>query len=226
MLLRWARGTGKVILALRRDGVFSAGGTSVYFLQGDSVTMRRILILQTSTGACSTRRPILTRQPAGLTLIGRLGASLILVSSKTRSEMEPLRRRLNNQHPFIVENGGAVFIPQGTFPFPIEQASAREGYEVVEIGTPYAQLRTALNGIQKQVGCRLRGFGDLSLEGSRSPDRLCQTPRRCTQLNGNMTNRSSLKVSTLTGIGSRGGGGQPRARCTRGTVLSRDGSER
>ena len=26
--------TGKVILALHRDGVFSAGGTSVYFLQG------------------------------------------------------------------------------------------------------------------------------------------------------------------------------------------------
>ena len=71
------------------------------------MTMRRILILQTSTEACSTRRPILTRQPARpLTLIGRLGASLILVSSKTRSEMEPLRRRLNNQHPFIVENGG------------------------------------------------------------------------------------------------------------------------
>lgn len=129
------------------------------------MTMRRILIFTDLDGSLLDATTY-SYEAAGeaLTLIGRLGASLILVSSKTRSEMEPLRRRLNNQHPFIVENGGAVFIPHGTFPFPIEQASAREGYEVVEIGTPYAQLRTALNGIQKQVGCRLRGFGDLSLE--------------------------------------------------------------
>ena len=36
---------------------------------------------------------------------------LILVSSKTRAEMEPLRRRLNHRDPFIVENGAAVFVP-------------------------------------------------------------------------------------------------------------------
>lgn len=52
-------------------------------------------------------------------LLARLDAvdvPVILITSKTRAEVLPLRNELNNQHPFIVENGAAVFIPQGYFP--------------------------------------------------------------------------------------------------------------
>ena len=42
------------------------------------------------------------------------GVPLILCSSKTRAEIEPLRARLDNRDPFIVENGAAVFIPCGS----------------------------------------------------------------------------------------------------------------
>jgi len=127
--------------------------------------MRRILIFTDLDGSLLDTTTY-SYEAAGdaLALLERLGASLILVSSKTRSEMEPLRRQLNNHHPFIVENGGAVFIPRGTFPFPIEEASDRNGYEALEIGTPYARLRTALNSIREELGCRLRGFGDLSVK--------------------------------------------------------------
>lgn len=96
--------------------------------------------------------------------IQRLGATLILVSSKTRAEMEPLRLRLNNHHPFIVENGGALLIPNGSFPFPLEQSAPCGAYQMVQIGTPYARLRTTLKEIGWELGCRLRGFGDLSLK--------------------------------------------------------------
>ena len=40
---------------------------------------------------------------------------LILCSSKTRAEIEVYRQRLNNEHPFITENGGGIFIPQDYF---------------------------------------------------------------------------------------------------------------
>lgn len=46
---------------------------------------------------------------------------LVLVSSKTRAEIEGIREQLGNQEPFIVENGAGVFIPmnypqpEGTF---------------------------------------------------------------------------------------------------------------
>lgn len=39
------------------------------------------------------------------------GIPLILCSSKTRAEIEPLRKQLGNCDPFIVENGAAVFVP-------------------------------------------------------------------------------------------------------------------
>lgn len=47
---------------------------------------------------------------------------LILVSSKTRAEIERLRNTLDHPHPFVSENGGGVFIPKGYFDFPLEGA--------------------------------------------------------------------------------------------------------
>lgn len=127
--------------------------------------MRRILIFTDLDGSLLDTETYSHEAAAeALALLEQRGATLILVSSKTRSEMEPLRRRLNNHHPFIVENGGALFIPRGTFSFPIAEASTRDGYEVVEIGTPYVTLRAALNRIREELGCRLRGFGDLTVE--------------------------------------------------------------
>ena len=96
--------------------------------------------------------------------IQELGVPIVLVSSKTRAEMEPLRCRLHNGHPFIVENGGGIFIPRSYFPFPIEQSEVRGKYQVVELGTPYTRVRVALKEIEQALGCRLWGFGDMSLE--------------------------------------------------------------
>ena len=41
-----------------------------------------------------------------------LDIPLILVSSKTRAEILAVREQLANRHPFIVENGADVFVPQ------------------------------------------------------------------------------------------------------------------
>ncbi len=129
------------------------------------MTKRRILILTDLDGSLlDTTTYSYEAATNALSAIQTMGAVLILVSSKTRSEMEPLRLRLDNHHPFIVENGGALFIPKGSFSFPLEQAAPSGDYEVVEIGIPYARLRTALKEISQELGCRLQGFGDLSLE--------------------------------------------------------------
>lgn len=99
-----------------------------------------------------------------LATIHARGDALVLVSSKTRSEMEPLRLRLGNRHPFIVENGGALFCPAGYFPAPLDHSTRRGAYEVVEIGVPYPVLRKALPAIGQALECRLVGAGDLSVE--------------------------------------------------------------
>ncbi|MGH7256077.1 MAG: HAD-IIB family hydrolase [Nitrospirales bacterium] len=89
---------------------------------------------------------------------------LILSSSKTRAELETIRARLGHQDPFITENGGGVFIPAGTFPSPVPEAVRRGPYDVLEIGTPYPVLRRALEDIGRELGCPLKGFGDMSPE--------------------------------------------------------------
>ena len=93
-----------------------------------------------------------------------LGIPIVLVSSKTRAEIEPLRIRLRNGHPFIVENGGGIFVPRSYFPFPVEQSAVRGRYHVVELGLPYTELRVALKEIEQNLGYRLLGFGDMSME--------------------------------------------------------------
>ena len=89
---------------------------------------------------------------------------VILVSSKTRAEMEPLRFRVRLNDPFVVENGGGIFIPKGYFPFPIEGVVPRGDYLVVELGVPYAQLRSVLAELQQRFGREVRGFGDMTSE--------------------------------------------------------------
>lgn len=89
---------------------------------------------------------------------------VVLVSSKTRAEIEPLRSHLRNAHPFIVENGGAVLIPAAYFSFPITGAIASGPYLVIELGTPYARLRQALKEIERELGVSLRGYGDMSVD--------------------------------------------------------------
>lgn len=91
------------------------------------------------------------------------GIPLVLVSSKTRAEIEALRRRLGHVHPFIAENGGAIYIPTGTFPFPVEGAiPLTDGLAVVGLGTDYAALRASLVSIRQTTGVSVRGFGDMT----------------------------------------------------------------
>jgi mannosyl-3-phosphoglycerate phosphatase len=88
---------------------------------------------------------------------------LVLCTSKTRAEVELWRERLGTPHPFIVENGGAAYVPAGYFPFAIDQAVQRDGYEVIEFGTPYAELVLALQDAAGETGCEALGFNQMSL---------------------------------------------------------------
>ncbi len=54
-------------------------------------------------------------QPA-LEACRQTGVGLILVSSKTRAEIDVLRRRLGLVAPFIAENGGAIYFPREVSP--------------------------------------------------------------------------------------------------------------
>lgn len=99
-----------------------------------------------------------------LAALRHAGIPLVIVSSKTRAEIEPIQRRLGLAGPFVVENGGAVFFPPDSLAVAPPQAVSRDGYRVVELGLPYKELRRALDELARTSGAALRGFGDMSLE--------------------------------------------------------------
>jgi mannosyl-3-phosphoglycerate phosphatase len=87
---------------------------------------------------------------------------VVFCTSKTRSEVELYRHLLDNHHPFVVENGGAVFVPDGYFEGPFEHDRVSAGYLVRELGAPYQTQVDALARVRRRSGARLRGFSDMT----------------------------------------------------------------
>lgn len=86
-----------------------------------------------------------------LEALRRAAATLVLASSKTRGEMEPLAEILGIRGPLIVENGGAVLVP-----------SARGGYAVTPLGDPVPHLAHELRELAVESDAQVRGFSSLS----------------------------------------------------------------
>jgi mannosyl-3-phosphoglycerate phosphatase len=87
---------------------------------------------------------------------------LVFCTSKTCSEVEFWRRELGNTHPFIVENGAAVFVPRGYFPLAIPGAASRRCYEVMQFGKPRRILIETLESACAETACRIRPFHRMS----------------------------------------------------------------
>jgi mannosyl-3-phosphoglycerate phosphatase len=96
--------------------------------------------------------------------IRALGLPLVFCTSKTRAEVEHWRSALSNSHPFITENGGALFVPHGYFPADFGAHLHRDAYEVFEFGTPYSNLVDALHDASRETDCRVRSFHDMTAE--------------------------------------------------------------
>lgn len=114
-------------------------------------------LLDHETYSFDAARPALER-------LRRDGVPLVLCTSKSRAEIEPLRARMHNVHPFVSENGGAVFIPDGYFPFGIERAERRDDFLVVPIGDEYADLVATLARASEASGVPVRGFAQMTDE--------------------------------------------------------------
>lgn len=108
-----------------------------------------------------------------LEALGKKGIPLILCSSKTRAEIEKFRPRIHNSHPFISENGGAVFVPQGYFTFAFPFTREDKKYRIIEFGAPYHKIRGTLREIQSAFPGLVEGFGDISAQEVAN---LCELP--------------------------------------------------
>jgi len=97
-----------------------------------------------------------------ITILKEKNVPLVFCTSKTRAEIEEIQLQLDNIHPFISENGGALFIPKGYFSHRFHFTRENSHYLIVEFGTPYPKLRDVLNQMNTLFPGKLRGFGDLT----------------------------------------------------------------
>jgi mannosyl-3-phosphoglycerate phosphatase family protein len=88
---------------------------------------------------------------------------LILLTPRTRAEIEPVRRRLGHNHPFITENGGGIFFPDGYFNVRIPGAVRNGRYLCIAQGRPYQEVSTALDDLAEECGVGVAGFHHMSL---------------------------------------------------------------
>ena len=94
--------------------------------------------------------------------ITALGGSVVFCSSKTKSEIEYYRKKVGINEPFISENGAAIFIPKGYFPFKFT-CTTTPAYHTIRLGTPYHVLREKLAEIKRKTAAKIVGFGDMTL---------------------------------------------------------------
>ena len=92
-----------------------------------------------------------------------LAIPLILASSKTRAEIEVYRKRMDIKDPFIVENGGAVFVPRGYFRSMGHRAIIKDDYECLELGKPYTELVAIFNTLKKRLKLNMIGFHQMDV---------------------------------------------------------------
>ncbi|MEN6606908.1 MAG: HAD-IIB family hydrolase [Bryobacteraceae bacterium] len=114
-------------------------------------------LLDTVTYSWEPARPALDS-------LSRRGIPLVLCTSKTRAEIEPLRTGLKNRHPFIAENGGAAFVPLDCFPSPVTNAARRDSYYVIEFGSRYDELADSLDAASRVSRVPVLGFHEMTAE--------------------------------------------------------------
>ena len=102
-------------------------------------------------------------QPA-LNLCKKHHVPIVLVSSKTRAEMEFLRSKLSISAPFVSENGGGIFFPSDSFKEPPTGASFDKGLWKWSLGLSYAHLVTGLQEIRDELRWNIKGFSDMGIE--------------------------------------------------------------
>ncbi len=89
---------------------------------------------------------------------------VVMVSSKTRAEMERVRHELGLNFPFVSENGGGIFFPKESVREPPLEAVLSRTLWTWPLGSSYGNLVRALREIRHELGWKLRGFSEMPPE--------------------------------------------------------------
>ncbi len=93
---------------------------------------------------------------------------VVFCSAKTLAEQEKIRQDMGLSEPFIIENGGAIIIPEDYFgPSSLLLAKNYKkfgNYIIIELGKPAYLIRGKLNVIRRKFKIEFKGVADMSLK--------------------------------------------------------------
>ena len=116
-----------------------------------------------------------------LAALERRQVPLVFVSRGTRTQVDFIRRKIGNRHPFVTENGGGLFIPEGYFPQRISGAVMVRHYHSIPLARPYGEACDALEETAGEAGVEVVGFHQMSArevaENSGLPQRAAEMAR-------------------------------------------------
>ncbi|WP_019508157.1 mannosyl-3-phosphoglycerate phosphatase [Pleurocapsa sp. PCC 7319] len=92
--------------------------------------------------------------------LSRQEIPIILNSSKTQAEILAIRRELENQEPFICENGGILCLSSDESSDSINSQGSTTQY----LGVPRHQFLSSLDLIKEKLGLNYQGFAQSSVE--------------------------------------------------------------
>ena len=115
-------------------------------------------LLDHDSYSCGPARPMLEQ-------LEMLRIPVVFVSSKTRNEIVALRGELDNEHPFIVENGAAVLIPAGYFAGMPDGCVERDGYWVRDFAPPRSAWRALLDDLRLRFPDAFQDFFTAGIDG-------------------------------------------------------------
>jgi mannosyl-3-phosphoglycerate phosphatase len=98
----------------------------------------------------------------GLKLLKSKGIPIVFCTSKTFAENMHYMKKIGVKDPFVVENGGAIFIQNGYFKVDFEFQRIVEGMKVIETGTDPEKLREAVKKIKEVFD--IMTFDDMTKE--------------------------------------------------------------
>jgi mannosyl-3-phosphoglycerate phosphatase len=78
-------------------------------------------------------------------LLKKQNIPLIFCTSKTMKESCYWQNKIDNKHPFIVENGGGIYIPKQYFPFSFEFNKKDSSYFIIQLGASLSLLKRTMN---------------------------------------------------------------------------------
>lgn len=97
-----------------------------------------------------------------LDLLRSRNIPLIITTDRTSEEIFPTLLGIRHRDPFIVENGGAIYIPEGALTIPFNYKRIEKEYKVIEFGIGHDSILQHLERLRHRSGFQILGLSEMS----------------------------------------------------------------